>query len=524
MEKLNFLKQNALLLLLLMAVGGAKAQVCDSIDVLGQRGWDACTPGSLLPIDDNQVLYQVYLYRQIDEYPYFQGAAYKYYWISRTPARVMDSAIVETEPWEMVTDLQATNPFDNGRGEFFRARVVERDGHSDLVITYFDRNLDFDTDNELVVPLSDTIVEYMRGDFCFDGHGDIVMTFALPSRGETHFVRIGLDGTLKHENIVPDTIIPIFIQDLPVLWEHMGLRQSGSAPLRYQFFGKSATSSTHLFQGYVLDSLFNVVKTYEMSSSGVTQPPYTTYHSLNRMAPSRDGGFVVVSGYERDVPPRLKTGIVVCKYDKDGNLLEHRYFKTIPEDNYPATGVIFVNMAMVADLIEVDGYYYMSYTTRGLKSVEGSYVSLVKMDEDLNIVWQRFFLEGSSEKHRLATDMFRLDDGSIAICGQNLINNTQGYGCFYYLFNEEGWGSPEAMAAVRPYAFWPNPVRDELRLQYSPDAKPAQAELYDLQGRLVLQQRTGLESLNLEGLAPGTYTLRVTLEGGKTFSDKVVKE
>ena len=37
-------------------------------------------------------------------------------------------------------------------------------------------------------------------------------------------------------------------------------------------------------------------------------------------------------------------------------------------------------------------------------------------------------------------------------------------------------------------------------------------------------QRNGLESINLEGLAAGTYTMRVTLEGGKVFSDKVVKE
>jgi len=31
-------------------------------------------------------------------------------------------------------------------------------------------------------------------------------------------------------------------------------------------------------------------------------------------------------------------------------------------------------------------------------------------------------------------------------------------------------------------------------------------------------------SVSMEGLAAGTYTLRVTLEGGKTFSDMVVKE
>ena len=78
--------------------------------------------------------------------------------------------------------------------------------------------------------------------------------------------------------------------------------------------------------------------------------------------------------------------------------------------------------------------------------------------------------------------------------------------------------------SVRPYGFWPNPAKDFLRLEFSPDVTPAKVELHDLQGRLVRSQTTGLESVSMEGLAAGTYTLRITLEGGKTFSDMVVKE
>ena len=79
-------------------------------------------------------------------------------------------------------------------------------------------------------------------------------------------------------------------------------------------------------------------------------------------------------------------------------------------------------------------------------------------------------------------------------------------------------------ALLRPYAYWPNPAQDELHLQFSPDAKPIQIEHFDLHGRLVKTQRNGLESLNLDGLTPGTYTMRVAMESGKVFSDKVVKE
>jgi len=54
--------------------------------------------------------------------------------------------------------------------------------------------------------------------------------------------------------------------------------------------------------------------------------------------------------------------------------------------------------------------------------------------------------------------------------------------------------------------------------------KPTSIELYDLQGRLLRTQRNDLESLNMADLPSGTYTMRVKMEDGKVFSDKVVKE
>ena len=76
----------------------------------------------------------------------------------------------------------------------------------------------------------------------------------------------------------------------------------------------------------------------------------------------------------------------------------------------------------------------------------------------------------------------------------------------------------------RTNMLYPNPVQNELRLQYSSDVQPKQIEFYDLQGRLVQTQSKNLESLNMAGLPAGTYTMRVLLEDGKVFSDKVVKE
>ena len=95
---------------------------------------------------------------------------------------------------------------------------------------------------------------------------------------------------------------------------------------------------------------------------------------------------------------------------------------------------------------------------------------------------------------------------------------------FVVVVQDKLWDVDEKQFVIRPYSYYPNPSQTEIHLQYSPDVTPQNIELYDMQGRLLRSKRNNLESLNLQGLASGTYTMRVTLEGGNVFSDKVIKE
>ena len=95
---------------------------------------------------------------------------------------------------------------------------------------------------------------------------------------------------------------------------------------------------------------------------------------------------------------------------------------------------------------------------------------------------------------------------------------------FRSIIKDELWDVDENQDLIRPYTCFPNPVADELHLTFSPDVTPMQIELYDLQGRLVRAQKNGLGSLNMSDLPSGTYTMRVKMEDGKVFSDKIVKK
>ena len=73
-------------------------------------------------------------------------------------------------------------------------------------------------------------------------------------------------------------------------------------------------------------------------------------------------------------------------------------------------------------------------------------------------------------------------------------------------------------------SLFPNPTKDLLQLQYSHGAIPVKIELYDLQGRLVRTQNKAFESIDLSQLPPGNYMMRVIMDDGKSYTDKVVKE
>ena len=217
--------------------------------------------------------------------------------------------------------------------------------------------------------------------------------------------------------------------------------------------------------------------------------------------------------------------IAVMKYDSDGNLLGMTHTASEGDVNYDEESQRELACNKAMDVCEDHlyfcyGVYDRYFGSTGLTCPNGFVV--VKTDMDANIVWQRYYHDG-----RLIQPftMQATSDGSCLVAGRN-------YGLDYVdpkifavkIFPDGTLANPELEAFVRPYAYWPNPAQDELHLQYSPDVTPTQIELYNLQGKLVKTQRNGLESLNMEGLSAGTYTMRVTMEDGKVFSDKVVKE
>ncbi|MBR4391054.1 MAG: T9SS type A sorting domain-containing protein [Bacteroidales bacterium] len=157
-----------------------------------------------------------------------------------------------------------------------------------------------------------------------------------------------------------------------------------------------------------------------------------------------------------------------------------------------------------------------------------------KMDLDGNLLWRRYWNRYQPEdgtmvyfpEHIIATQ-----DNGCAITGFSYESDVNAPGTVEYGFNvfllkffaNGTLDVSETESHVRPYAF-SNPASEAIRFHFSPDVRPVSVELYDLQGRQVLTQRSGLESVDVARLPTGVYSMRVLFEDGACYTDKVVKQ
>ena len=386
-------------------------------------------------------------------------------------------------------------------------------------IRRFTDDLVVDT-TEVIVPLAHSLGTAGDPGILLDPNGDFVLIYreTVTADGRPRFVRhhlakIGLDGTFKHHAAYDTLDFNLGSECGPLVFSE--------SPLQYLCYGEIKSTSNRTIACYVFDSLFNMTAHYTLPYIH-GWPDYVHYKSDSfhtKLLGMDDGCFLAARGYHNIYQFNEEDGVAVMKFDSDLNLLARTKFPSEPYIELTSYGATAIGLEKGRD-----GSIYFAYFTHCW--TKPSQLSVVKMDSDLNIIWQRHCL--AREDGRDYSLMEVLDDNSVAVMGIRTIYTSLGYfdhtEVFYVVVNDDYDGMEEQGFIVRPYAYWPNPAQDELNLQYSPDVEPKQVELYDLQGRLVRSQTNAVESLNMEGLAAGQYVMKVTMEDGKTFTDKVVKE
>ena len=403
-------------------------------------------------------------------------------------------------------------------------------GGTALRISHFpDDNLNINPAEDVVVQLCDTATFDMIGHYIIDSQNDLIVKYYTENpegSAVCHIARVGLDGTVKRSAVLPRS--QNFLTTMA---------EFESQPRTY--YQWTTSEERNLFI-YFIDSTFQL-NNYYVINKRLYDTAYFNEDSLHFQIREEfsfgnsnvnstfvipvGGDFVVVAPYFRDSLSDqyyTENGLALARYDM--RTMQRKaliHFNDQPGPYTEARAMCFKKAS--------DGSFYLVFRepTPSLKPT----MTAVKFDQDLNQIWRRYCYEQTSDYDPYIgyySDMLNDPEGNeigIYIVGYAANLMQSGAGIFHFFLTDEGLTNvQEGDVNIRPYAFFPNPAQDLLHINYSPDVQPKLVELYDLQGRLVRSQSNAFESLSLQGLAAGQYVMKVTMEDGKAYSDKVLKK
>lgn len=400
--------------------------------------------------------------------------------------------------------------------------IPENDDFAAFITIWLDHNLT--VRNRWIEPI--TFSDQSLFSSCFlNQNNSVVSALLFHSQGqqkEVYLSRLSEEGrVIQYQKCDSDSIL--FMNNLfniPNNPNHFGL------------YASTSTSSLALSGVHIYDSLLRRVGSRYFNcwhTEGSTVFSAFMRAQECMMAPMPNGQYVISSklfSYEM-YPSGNKIwedeSVIMIKTDTDFNLLQDSIIIEYKNDSTEIPAVF-----RSVDYNN-DGYLYQCSTGNVIHPMAlyrpGLHLIVTKTTMDLNIVWHKRYMKG--ETAFCGFSSLVTSDGSYMVTGTHYdMSGDYRLDVFVLKINPDGSVGTDEISVedVRPFICYPNPAQDQLHLQYSPDIQPKQVELYDLQGRLVRTQNKNLESFSLQGLSAGTYTMRVMLENGNVFTEKVVKE
>ena len=397
-------------------------------------------------------------------------------------------------------------------------------------IVKFDDDLNYDPDEVVVVDLSEEVKTYWKRKpprFLIEEDGSICLAAHAVKWDDSEcllFVRVTPEGekTVVLENRFND---PTFVvTDLAMLDDRYGMIVS---VYRYvpSIITRKGMTYFEVSRDFEVDSVF-CFATAEVNTTPLVYNNQTDSiikaHCYNVdgnvMTWLSDNVFLLPTSAIGYRGTSSTNGAAIWKLDAQFNLLDQAFF-----DVYG--GSQFEVLNAWNPLLVRDDEMFFCYSTYTGHLDQPQQTVICKLDTDLNLKWKRWY--GGEDEYHMVNCLAPTSDGGCLLSGEGHPDPSHYYETYPYVLKitSDGYCSvPESEPLLKPFCCYPNPVDDQLHLEFSPDVTPDQVELYDLQGRLLFTQRKDLERINMEGLPSGTYSLRVVMHDGKAYSDKMVKQ
>lgn len=164
----------------------------------------------------------------------------------------------------------------------------------------------------------------------------------------------------------------------------------------------------------------------------------------------------------------------------------------------------------------------------GAESTNPIRITVSKYDKNMNLKWRRYY--GYDGYYDL-NSIYATSDGGCIITGVNAyhrdgrFSNTNTY---ILKLNENGYCAigENAESIAKPYYCYPNPAKDNIYIELSPDVNCQSVELYDLEGRLVetFPETSPQTPIDISKLNTGAYLFKLKMSDGTEYTERIVKE
>lgn len=194
---------------------------------------------------------------------------------------------------------------------------------------------------------------------------------------------------------------------------------------------------------------------------------------------------------------------------------------TIVSDIYPYNSVTLYPTYHGATLCK-DGSLYVTWCS--FDDTYSNQLHVARLSKELNFQWKRcYYVSPNGFAGFPAIYVGKeFNDGGLVLGGTGGLYDDISNCPIVFIINNDGTSIPEYSSKMRPYSFYPNPAEDEISIYFSPDVNCKKVEIYGLDGRLYHEQNFNMETVNVSNLFNGVYMMKVSLDNGTCYTDKIV--
>ena len=163
-----------------------------------------------------------------------------------------------------------------------------------------------------------------------------------------------------------------------------------------------------------------------------------------------------------------------------------------------------------------------------VSSIAPSTITLSKFDKEMNLQWRRYY-GGDGNFYDVDVIKATEDGGCIMTGVYNKDVNVYDLLSYILKVDENGYDAigENVESIAKPYFCYPNPTKDNIYIEFSPDVECQSVEIYSIDGRMVetchgasLQNN----AIDISNLNSGVYIMKIRMADGKEFTERIIKE